>query len=103
MRRSMKHRKSACNGVAFSGGRTGAVSDDPQDMAEALRQQVAAERELSDRLGQHAGQWVAVRNHKIVAHAPTLDELTEKIRGTEDEEAAEVFEVSKDSAAVYFF
>jgi hypothetical protein len=76
---------------------------DREDMADVLRQQVAAERELSERLRQHAGEWVAVRNHKIISHAPTLDELMEKIRGTEDEETAEIFEVSKDPAAVYFF
>jgi hypothetical protein len=76
---------------------------DREDMAEALRKQVAAERELSEHLRQHAGEWVAVRNHKVVAHAPTLDELMEKLRGTEDEEATEVFEVSKDPASVYFF
>jgi hypothetical protein len=80
------------------------VSDtDPQDMVEALRRQVAAERELSERLRQHAGEWVAVRNHKVVEHAPTLEELMEKVRGTQQEEEVEVFEVSTEPESVYFF
>jgi hypothetical protein len=76
---------------------------DPQDMADALRQQIAAERELSTHLREHAGEWVAVRNHKVVAHAPTLEELMERVRGTEGEETVEVFEVSTEPESVYFF
>jgi Family of unknown function (DUF5678) len=76
---------------------------DPQDMADALRQQIAAERELSTRLREHAGEWVAVRNHEVVAHAPTLEELMERVRGTEGEETVEVFEVSTEPESVYFF
>ena len=76
---------------------------DPQDMAEVLRQQVAAERELSQRLRDHAGEWVAVRNHEIIASAATLEELMETMRGRDEEEEVEVFEVSAEPDAVYFF
>jgi hypothetical protein len=72
-------------------------------MAEALRQQIAAERTLGERLRQHAGEWVAVRNHQVVAHAPTLEELMETVRDTEQEEEVEVFAVSAEPESVYFF
>jgi hypothetical protein len=100
----MAYRTFVGNGVALEGGRRTAVSDtDPQDMSEALQEQVAAERELSERLRQHAGEWVAVRNHKVVAHAPTLEELMENVRDTNQEEEVEVFEVSIEPDSVYFF
>jgi hypothetical protein len=69
-------------------------------MADALRQQIAAERELSARLREHSGEWVAVRDHEVVAHASTLEELMERV-GTE--ETVEVFEVSTEPETVYFF
>jgi hypothetical protein len=72
-------------------------------MGDALRQHIAAERELSTRLREHAGEWVAVRNHEVVAHAPTLEELMERVRGIEGEETVEVFEVSTEPETVYFF
>jgi hypothetical protein len=75
----------------------------PEDMAEVLRQQVKAERDLSKRLLKYAGEWVAVRNHEIVAHAPTLEELMELVRETQQEEAVEVFEVSSEPESVCFF
>jgi hypothetical protein len=76
------------------------VSDAP-DMAEVLRQQISAERELSKRLLQYAGEWVAVRNHEVVAHAATLEKLMESVIG--EEETVEVFEVSTEPPAVCFF
>jgi hypothetical protein len=80
------------------------VSDYPQDdMAEVLRQQISAERELSEQLLRYAGEWVAVSNHEIVAHAATLEQLMEIVSGTNEEEAVEVFEVSTDPTAVSFF
>jgi Family of unknown function (DUF5678) len=78
------------------------MSDVPEvDMAEVLRQQISAERELSKRLLQYAGEWVAVRNHDVVAHASTLEKLMELVSGTE--ETVEVFEVSAEPEAVCFF
>lgn len=80
------------------------MTDYPQDdMAEVLRQQISAERELSEQLLQFAGKWVAVSNHEIVAHAATLEQLMEIVSGTNEEEAVEVFEVSPDPNAVCFF
>jgi hypothetical protein len=72
-------------------------------MAEVLRQQISAERDLSDRLLKYAGEWVAVRNHEIVAHAATLEALMETVSDTTGEEQVEVFEVSPDPSAVCFF
>lgn len=64
------------------------------NIAETLRQQIAAEAELAERLREYAGKWVAVRNHEVVVHAPTLEELMEKVHGTGQEASVEVFEVS---------
>jgi len=72
-------------------------------MAEALRQQITAERGLSERLLKYAGEWVAVRNHDVVAHAASLELLMELVRGEGEEAEVEVFEVSRDPAAVCFF
>ena len=73
------------------------------DIAEALRQQIAAEGELAERLREHAGEWVAVRHHEVVAHAPTLEELMERVRGTGQEASVEVFGVSGDPESVLLF
>lgn len=69
------------------------------DMAEVLREQVRAEKELGRRLGGFVGEWVAVRNHDVVAHAPSPDELMELIR---DQEDVEIFQVSADENVVFF-
>jgi phosphohistidine phosphatase SixA len=74
-----------------------------EDMAEALRRQISAERDLSKRLLEHAGEWVAVRNHEVVAHAPTLEELMESISGEDEQEQVEVFEVATEPNSVCFF
>jgi hypothetical protein len=76
---------------------------DPREMADVLRQQIAAERELSTRLRDHAGEWVAVRDHDVVAHAQTLEELMERVRDTKEEGTVEVFEVSTEPESAYFF
>jgi hypothetical protein len=79
------------------------VTDYPgEDLAEVLRQQVTAERDLSKRLLEYAGEWVAVREHKVVAHAPSLEQLMELV-GDKPEETVEVFEVSTEPEAVCFF
>jgi uncharacterized protein DUF5678 len=76
---------------------------DAQDMADELRQQISAERDLSKGLLEYAGKWVAVSNHSVVAHAPTLEELMELVRGTEQQDTVEVFEVSNEPESVCFF
>ena len=73
------------------------------DIAKALRQAIAAEGELAKRLREYAGKWVAVRNHEVVAYAPTLEELMEKVHGTGQEASVEVLEVSKDPDTVLLF
>jgi len=70
------------------------------DIAKALRQAIAAEAELAKRLREYAGEWVAVRNHEVVAYAPTLEELMEKVHGAGQEASVEVFEVSDDPESV---
>jgi hypothetical protein len=72
-------------------------------MAEVLRQQISAERDLSKRLLEYAGEWVAVRNHEVVAHAPSLEKLMELVSDTQGEATVEVFEVSPEPEAVCFF
>jgi uncharacterized protein DUF5678 len=36
---------------------------------------------LSDSLKLYPGQWVAIRDHQVVAHATELENLREQIRG----------------------
>jgi Family of unknown function (DUF5678) len=69
------------------------------DMADVLRQQVQAEKELSKSLEDYAGEWVAVRDHKVVAHAVSVEALMEQVSG----EAVEIFEVSAGEGAVVCF
>jgi Family of unknown function (DUF5678) len=45
-----------------------------------LKQAVKAERRLSKRLGEYAGEWIAIRDHKIVAHAKTISDLIDQVR-----------------------
>jgi hypothetical protein len=74
------------------------------DLAEALRkrleEQLDAESELSRRLGDYAGRWVAVKDHAVVADAGTLDELL-GIIDIDDVEA--VLEVEEKSGTAAFF
>jgi hypothetical protein len=44
-----------------------------------LRHAVEAERALAGELEQHAGQWVAVADHHVIASAETLHELLEQV------------------------
>lgn len=76
------------------------ADSDPRDISVVLMEQVRAERELAGRLSDYKGQWVAVRGHQVVANAPTLDDLMERV-DVDDVDA--VFEVAEvDSAAWYF-
>jgi hypothetical protein len=42
---------------------------------ESLHAELEAERALARTLGPYVGQWVGVADHKVVAHAPTFEEL----------------------------
>ena len=46
-----------------------------------LSRHVEAEKELSDELRKYAGQWVAIRDHAVVANAASPEELLAKIEG----------------------
>lgn len=64
-----------------------------------VAEQVAAEQVLADTLDQYSGQWVAIRDHAVLASAPTLGELREQIEG----EKVEIFRVAADPHAACFF
>ena len=70
-------------------------------VAEVLHQQVLAEKELSRDLEHYAGEWVAVRDHKVIAHAPSLEDLAAQVDDLESVDA--VFEVPEGEYAACFF
>lgn len=65
-----------------------------------LDRQVEAEEALRHRLADFAGEWVAVRDHQVVAHALTATALLEKVNAKEIEG---IFQVPKDKDAACFF
>jgi hypothetical protein len=69
-------------------------------LLEAVRRQVDAEQRLSERLPEHAGEWVAVRDHEVVAHAATLHELMAEV---DDADVEAVFKVVKEQGTACFF
>jgi hypothetical protein len=58
----------------------------------SVAERVQSETELSSRLVQYAGQWVAVIDYAVVQNADTWDELLERLDG-EQRERAQVFRV----------
>jgi hypothetical protein len=44
-----------------------------------IQQALAAEEALTDTLGEYTGQWVAVKDHRVVNHADTLNALLERV------------------------
>jgi len=66
-----------------------------------VAEQVSAEEELARRLEAHAGRWVAVRDHQIVADDESLEGLLEQIEEADPE--VEVFRVAEDPHAACFF
>jgi hypothetical protein len=73
---------------------------DETALDEALHREVQAERDLSRRLEEYIGKWVAVRNHEVVADANTLDQLLRII--TPDDVDA-VFEVAGQAGTAKFY
>ena len=59
---------------------------------ESLRRQVEAERELALDLEHYVGRWVAVRDHRVMESAKTLERLLDII-DADDVDA--VFEVTR--------
>jgi hypothetical protein len=57
-----------------------------------IQRALAAEEELAGALGEFKGQWVAIRDHRVAEHAPTLNALLERVEP--DMDAIErIFEV----------
>jgi Family of unknown function (DUF5678) len=49
-------------------------------MTEAqIQQALAAEEVLATTLSAYTGQWVAIRDHRVVKHADTLNALLERV------------------------
>lgn len=65
-----------------------------------LDPEIQAEQLLAEDLANYAGQWVAIRQHAVVASAPTLKELREQI-GQEEVEVA--FQVPEGDTSACFF
>lgn len=68
-------------------------------MGESIRDALAAERRLAQKLGDFEGRWVAVRDHQVVFSADTLHWLTEEIG---EEPVDGCFLVPATSGASYF-
>jgi hypothetical protein len=46
-----------------------------------LERHIKLERRLASMLEQYAGQWVAVRDHAVIAHAKTAKQLDDRLQG----------------------
>jgi hypothetical protein len=73
------------------------------DLDEALKkrleEQLDAESELSRRLGDYVGRWVAIRDHEVVADADSLDGLLEIM----PDDAEAVLQVEENTGTVAFY
>jgi hypothetical protein len=65
-----------------------------------LEREIHAEEELSKTLTSYVGTWVALREHSVVASAPTLHELLELVGETEIDG---VIQVVEERGAASFF
>jgi hypothetical protein len=74
-------------------------AEDENNLMADLMQAVEAEKLLSTALEQHAGEWVAVRDHEVVADASTLDELLTLV---DVGEVDAVFQVAEHATASFF-
>lgn len=70
-------------------------------VAVTIKSEIASEHRLGETLSEYEGEWVAVRDYTVVAHADTLRELLEQIEG--QEEVEEVFHVPTASASACFY
>lgn len=63
-----------------------------------VEQRLDAERQLLEKLRDHKGEWVAIRDSDIVAAAPTQEQLREQISlGDIDS----YFEVASDESTIH--
>jgi hypothetical protein len=89
------------------GGDSGAVSTrgyfafltKEQLLMSVIEREVAAERRLSEDLTNYVGEWVAVRDHEIVAHASSAEELFARVGIHFDA----IFEVLEEQTSACFF
>lgn len=65
-----------------------------------VAEQVQAEEVLAVDLENYAGQWVAVRDHAVIAHAYTLEDLLVEIEGQTE---VNVFQAADSGAVACFF
>jgi hypothetical protein len=68
-----------------------------------LHRAIEGERRLGRHLEEYPGQWVAVCDQKVVAHAETLGELLEQIESQGLQDQATVLQVPAEQAAACFF
>lgn len=68
--------------------------------ATEIKRALAAENELADTLREFTGQWVAVRDHRVVDHADTLNALLERVEPNLDA-IERIFEVG-DAGGICF-
>lgn len=68
--------------------------------ATEIKRALAAENELADTLREFTGQWVAVRDHRVVDHADTLNALLERVEPNLDA-IERIFEVG-DTGGICF-
>jgi hypothetical protein len=61
---------------------------------------IKGEEQLASQLENYAGEWVAVRDQTVIAHADELEQLLERIEGSEVEA---VFQVAQDPHSACFF
>lgn len=59
-----------------------------------IERTLEAEEALAGTLGDYADQWVAVRDHRVVSHAATLNALLERVE-PELPELERIFEVAE--------
>ncbi len=66
----------------------------------SLEKEIQAEEQLGRELERYVGQWVAVRDHEVVDHADTFDEISDEIDG---KPVDGLFQVLAEKGAVCFF
>jgi hypothetical protein len=67
-----------------------------------VAERVQAETDLSSRLVQYAGKWIAVIDYAVVQSADTWDELLERLE-EEERETARVFRVPTHPEAINLY
>ncbi len=62
-----------------------------------IERHIRQERLLAEELERYAGEWVAVRDHQVIAHAKSADKLYEQL--AEEEQSYRTLRVSSGSGA----